>query len=155
MANSMAWLAAGRPVQQAWEALVLLEGATSHGLDPADYPTDALGRALQAARQGQEPPLVLGLPLEQALTSTFQHYLRDLHQGRIDPQQVHENFRPARRASYDAKEALEHALITDQLSWAVQQAAPQLPLYEQLRSTLARYRQLVGHLANAPLPLAR
>ncbi len=156
MANSMAWLAAGRPVQQAWEALVLLEGATSHGLDPADYPTDALGRALQAARQGQEPPLVLGLPLEQALTSTFQHYLRDLHQGRIDPQQVHENFRPARRASYDAKEALEHALITDQLSWAVQQAAPQLPLYEQLRSTLARYRQLVGHSAwqtpLSPLP---
>lgn len=152
-ASGVAWLEDGRPVPQAWQALSLLEDAPSQGMDPADYPTVELRRAVEAAQEGQEPPLVQGLPLEQALTGTFQRYLRDLHQGRVDPQQVHENFRPARRLAYDPQQALNQAWASGQLEEAVQAAVPQLPMYPQLRETLASYRQLVGHTAwQTPLP---
>lgn len=152
-ASGVAWLEDGRPVPQTWQALGLLEDAASQGMDPADYPTVELRRSVQAAEEGQAPPPVQGLPLEQALTGSFERYLHDLHAGRVDPQQVHENFRPARQLAYDPVQALAQAWASGQLEEAVQTAVPQLPMYQQLRETLANYRPLVGHAAwQTPLP---
>ena len=146
-ADGPVWFDAGRPTAQAQQAVGLLADAASHGLDPSDYD----GALLQQALAGAQP----GLPadaearLSQALTLAMQRYLGDLHDGRIDPRHIHHDFDLARRPPFDAAQLLR-SLPPDA---AVRAAVPQLPLYEQLREQLARYRARAGDPAwGKPLP---
>ena len=146
-ADGPVWFDGGRPTAQAQQAVGLLADAASHGLDPRDYDGAALQQALARAQPGLQADAEARLSL--ALTLAMQRYLVDLHDGRIDPRQIHHDFDGARRPSFDAAELLR-SLPPDA---AVRAAVPQLPLYEQLREQLARYRALVGDPAwGQPLP---
>ena len=146
-ADAPAWFEAGRPGVQAQQAVQLLADAASHGLDPRDYDSAALRQAVARAQQGV--PADTAARLEQALTLAMQRYLGDLHDGRIDPRGIHHDFDVSRRGPFDALQALR-TLSPDA---AARAAAPQLPLYEQLRELLARYRALAGDAAwRKPLP---
>ncbi len=141
------WIEAGRPSAQAQQAVALLADAASHGLDPRDYDAAALQHAL--AQTQQEGPAAATDALAQALTLAMQRYLGDLHHGRIDPRSLHRDFGVARREPFDAARLL-HELAPDA---AVRAAAPQVPLYQQLRVQLARLRALSGDPAwREPLP---
>jgi murein L,D-transpeptidase YcbB/YkuD len=149
----VAWFEGGRPGPQARQAIELLVAAQSHGLDPRDYAADSLLQAVGRASEG--PPLessaIAGL--EQALTRALQRYLADLHDGRVDPRRIHQDFGPPRRDAFDAAAFLQAALAARRLPDAAREAAPQLPQYERLREALARYRALGDHPAWAqPLP---
>lgn len=144
------WLdASGRVLPQARVAIDLLADAASHGLDPQDYDVAGLAR-------------LLGRPLameqdadaaDQALTQAFEHYLSDLHRGRIDPVELGQRYRHRRRDSFDSAQALRSALQLQDPSLAVGEAVPQLPQYGRLRAALGRYRSLAGHPAwDLPLP---
>lgn len=127
------------------DAVALLADAGSHGLDPADYGAASLARALQAGT----PAPTLAPRLEAAL----QRHLHDLHVGRIDPRTIHHDFRPVRRAPFDAAAVLQQALARGRLADAVAAAVPPLPTYGLLRAALARCRALAGDAAWAtPLP---
>ena len=145
--GGLRWLAGGRPGPLARETLALLAAAPEHGLQPQDYGVEALQRALAAAHQGPAPDAAAAARLDGALSAAMQRFLRDLAEGRVDPRQVHQHFRPARRAPFDAAAALDAALAAGALAPAVQRAAPALPLYGQLRAALARCRALAGHVA--------
>lgn len=146
-AGEPAWFDAGRPSAHAHQAVELLADAASHGLDPRDYDGAALQQALARAQSGL--PADAEARLSQALTLAMQRYLGDLHDGRIDPRRIHHDFNLSRRAPFDAAQLLR-SLPPDA---AVRAAVPQLPLYEQLRTLLARYRALAGDLAwRQPLP---
>ena len=84
----------------------------------------------------------------------MQRYLGDLHDGRIDPRSIHHDFNASQRAPIDAAQLLRD-LPPDA---AVRAAAPQLPLYGQLRELLTRYRALADdaawRLLLPPLPAA-
>jgi murein L,D-transpeptidase YcbB/YkuD len=147
------WFAGARPSPLAREALALLAAAGEQGLVAQDYGVDVLQRALAAAQQGPAPDAAAAARLDEALTAAVLRYLVDLSAGRIDPRQVHQNFRPARRAPFDAAAALDAALAAGSLAGAMQRAQPALPLYGQLRSTLAACRALAEHAAwREPLP---
>jgi len=151
-APPLPWFEGERPGAQALQAVELLSAAASHGLDPRDYDAPALQQAVLAARSG---PVAAGAPapLSQALTTSMQRYLGDLRYGRIDPAQVHQRFTPPPRAPYDAAAALQSAFAQRRLAQVVDEAAPQLPQYQQLRQALAQYRLLAEHPAWAqPLP---
>lgn len=146
-ADESPWLSQGRPSAQAHEALALLAEAPSHGLEPRDYGLD------QLRQWAAQPDPAAQARLSQGLGEAMQRYLRDLHLGRLDPRQVHNNFEPPRRQDFDAAARLQQALAAHQLAGAVRAAAPQLPLYEELRQALAELRALGAHPAWAqPLP---
>lgn len=143
----------GRPNAQARLALALLADAPSHGLVAEDYQTPALAQLIEQADREPLPDGARQSRLAQALTAALQRYLRDLHQGRLDPRQVHHDFEPPARNGFDADALLASALQTRRLSEAVQAAAPQLPLYGQLRQALAQLRATRDTAAwDAPLP---
>jgi murein L,D-transpeptidase YcbB/YkuD len=146
-ADALPWFDGGRPGAQAQQAVELLSDAASHGLEPSDYDSAALQQAFSRAQQGLPPDAAA--KLAQALTLAMQRYLGDLHDGRIDPRSIHHDFDASRREPFDAAQALR-SLPPDA---AVRAAAPQLPLYDQLREQLALYRARAGDAAwREPLP---
>lgn len=153
-ADGPLWFEGGRPGEQAHQAIQLLGAAASHGLEPQDYNADALRQAIATAAARSAPMEASKvMRLEQALTDAMQRYLGDLHNGRVDPRQIHHNFRPARRDAFDVPSALRAAIAARRLPEAAAAAAPGLPLYERLREVLARYRALGDDAAwRQPLP---
>ncbi|PXW99444.1 murein L,D-transpeptidase YcbB/YkuD [Sphaerotilus hippei] len=132
------WFDADRPNAQALQAVELLGAAADQGLEPADYQVDTLRRAVAQA----VPDEAAATALAQALDWAMVRYLSDLHGGRVDPKRIHHDFTPPRRGEFDAPARLQAALAARRLPEAVREAAPPLPLYEALRSELARYRTL-------------
>ncbi len=147
------WFDGPRPGPQARRAVEFLAASASQGLEPQDYAAGALEQAITQAAQGPPPTPSAIERLDLALTTAMQRYLTDLHEGRIDPRQIDQDYAPPRREPFDAPAYLAAALAAHRLSEAVHEAAPRMPLYEHLRDALARYRGLVGHPAwQTPLP---
>jgi L,D-transpeptidase YcbB len=131
------------------EAVALLAQAPTHGLEARDYATAALAERV-VAQAPSAPDAALDRDLHEALL----RYLNDLHAGRVRPREIDHAFAADRlQPRFDAAAALHAALALQDLSLAVQQAAPALLQYERLREALARYRTLVLHPAwREPLP---
>lgn len=143
LAGAAGWVEASRATPLAREAVALLADAGSHGLAPADYDAAVLTLALEAPLPG----------FDARLEGALQRYLHDLHFGRVDPRTIHHDFRPVRRAPFDAAAVLQQALASGRLVDAVARAAPPFPTYGALREALQRYRALGAHPAWAtPLP---
>ncbi len=152
-ADAAAFTETGRPTRLAQQAVAVLADAFAEGLLPEDYNAKQLTQAVADAKQGA--PLDAGTAgqLDSALMTELQRYLSDLHSGRVDPRQVQANFKGKPFARMDPVTFLETALENPQLGESLRAAAPQLPLYADLRDALAQYRGLVGHSAWAkPLP---
>ncbi|MEO7953886.1 MAG: L,D-transpeptidase family protein [Polaromonas sp.] len=141
------WLDGERPGPQARQAIELLAAAATHGLAPQDYNASALGQAVAQAAQGAAPQAAAMARLEKELTTAMVHYLRDVHLGRIDPQEIHYNFSSPQHEAFDAAAYLQTAVAARRLPEAAAEAAPRVPLYARLRDSLASYRELVNHPA--------
>ncbi len=151
--NGGRWFEGGRPTPQALEAVELLLGAASHGLEPEDYGASALQQRLAGAAQGAplEPDAIA--PLDQALTRGMERYLSDLYRGRVDPRRLHQDYSVAWARDFDAAAALQGALSAGRLSASTRDLWSRLPVYERFREALARYRALGEHPAwKVPLP---
>lgn len=147
------WFIDGRSTVAAQQAVAVLAAADADGLDPRDYGAPALVRVFDAARQGAAVDPANQTRLDATLTDALLHYLRDRHDGRIDPRQVHARFAVTRTLLALTPEALRQAVTEQRLGEALQQTAPQLPMYDSLRRALAQYRQLGQHPAwQSPLP---
>ncbi len=147
------WFDGLRPGPLALQAVERLATASSHGLDPRDYETERLRLAVVQALQGPVPETAAAERLALDLTAAMQRYLVHLHNGRVDPRQVHHNFALPRQDDFDAAAVLLAALAARRLDQAEQAAVPRLPLYERLRGALARYRALADHASwRQPLP---
>lgn len=152
-ADGLLWFSGGRPDPQARQAVELLAAAATHGLEPQDYNAKELLQSVNQASQGATPEPATIARIEPALTAAMERYLADLHTGRIDPQRIHLNFDSPRLDKFDPQIYLRDAVAQQRLALAAQEAAPRLPLYEQLRKALAHYRALGDHPAwGQPLP---
>jgi murein L,D-transpeptidase YcbB/YkuD len=147
------WFDGERPGPQARQAVSLLLDASSHGLRPDDYAAAALQQAVERAALGAPPDADSARRLDLGLTLAMQRYLGDLHGGRVDPRALRIDFEPADRAAFDAASVLRDALRSGRVGELPREVAPRLPLYEQLRGELARYRALAADAAwRTPLP---
>ena len=147
------WFDGERPAPAARQAVELLLAAPAHGLVADDYAAAALQQALARAAQGPAFDAAARERLAQGLTMAMQRYLADLHDGRVDPRQIHHDFNTSRRARFDAAAQLQAALQVGDLNAAERAATPPLSQYAQLRDALARYRTMVGDAAwRVPLP---
>ncbi len=152
--SPVGWLGPdGRPNVEAQQAVALLAGAASHGLEPQDYAVAELQQAVARAGLSPSDDEAGGRQLARGLSLAMQRYLGDLHRGRVDPRRIQHGFDASRGDGFDAAARLRAALRSGQLEQAADAAAPQMPMYQQLRDALAHYRSLVDHAAwQPPLP---
>ena len=152
--EGFAWIADGRPNQEAHQAVSILLGAAADGLEPDDYGAGGLEQALAEAEAldaaGQRA-------LEAALTRAMTRYLADLHGGRVDLRVIQPGQRFERDNGFAPAEVLQAALAAGRLPEAVREAAPAQPDYPGLRRALGWYRELAedplrGGLWQTPLP---
>lgn len=153
--EDLLWFEDGRPSREARQAVEILGRATADGLVPDDYGAETLSRAVEWAAVAGAADLSAAW-LDAQLSLAMQHYLADLHGGRVDPRLVDENYDPTSPTPFDPAAYLRSAVRAHRLAEAVRQAAPSSPLYANLRAVLAEYRKLAGHPAWAarlpPLP---
>lgn len=126
------WLDEGQV--QARLALRLLDDATTHGLDPRHYDTEALADKLGRAREA-----AVDTAFERELSAAMLQFLADLHLGRTDS--PYRNA-PGTLSGFDLVEYLRRAVNDGRLAQAVDSAAPAIPLYRRVKDTLAQYRAL-------------
>ena len=95
-AEAASWInAQGTLRPQAQQALATLQKSAGEGLHPADYGVTALAQALQQA-QGQSLTPEQAASLDQRLNQSVERYLKDLHNGRVDPRVLKENYNDSR-----------------------------------------------------------
>jgi murein L,D-transpeptidase YcbB/YkuD len=138
------WFRDGRPTAEAVQAVAILEAAAAEGLSAERFNAAALGRALLAAQEAEGLPPEAVLRVDRDLTVAMTGYLADLHFGQIDPRRIQENFTPRAADSFDPAAHLRRAVMDGRLPEAVLEAAPQYPLYVELRRVLAQYRQMAA-----------
>lgn len=128
------WLAEGR--ERARLALRLLRNAGEHGLDASRYGTEELAYRLESVHD----PVAIGA-LDRDISTAMLQYLAELRFGRVAS-----GYRPGTDAhgptDFDPVEHLRQALAEGGLEQAVESAAPAIPLYGRVKSTLAHYREL-------------
>ena len=146
-ANTLLWFSDGRPTPTARKATDLLASAAEDGLNANDYGADLLRNAIENAANGPSPDNDALIQLDRALTSATRRYLADLHSGRIDPQQLEENYSRVSWSGFDPDALLISAIADDRLPEAARSAQPPLAQYRELREVLARYRVLTGNPA--------
>lgn len=140
------WFARGKPRPQALELLEALRRAGEHGLDPADYHTEEIARALSSRelsyRERGDAVRASAL-LSQALAA----YARDLRISRQTETvfYVDEGLIPT---APDPAGLLASGTLKERL---VSLHAENLP-YENLRAALAQYRATWGRLPDLAVP---
>ena len=138
---SLLWFRDGRPGRPAREAVHALLTADSHGLRPDDYDAPRLTGLLAEVDAGRlTEPADLAL-LDGALSIGMLRYLSSLHQGRVNPENLHLGFNLAPTA-LDAASVLREAIERDDVSGTVERTAPRFRQYERLRRVLTEYRRL-------------
>jgi len=158
MADGVPWVdAGGRPTADAREALALLTAAGEDGLDPADYDAAPLAARAALLEGSTATPAPTDAPaaaarFATALDAAMVRFLRELHEGRIDPLAMGYPMEP-RRDRHDFAGLLHEAAAAHRLPALVAELRPQVPLYAGLRAALPRYRALAADRAlAAPLP---
>ncbi len=139
-AEGPVWFSDGRATPEAIEAVRILQMADGDGLNPDDYAARALA---QAVNQAAPSPLDGQAALARKLTRSLEHYVADLHAGRVAPRDVHAAFTPSVKL-LDPAAYVRDAVASHGLTAAMRAAAPQFPLYVNLRQALAQYRQLAS-----------
>ena len=141
----------GRPSRDARDALALLTAAATEGLDPEDYCASAL-TALAASLDAVTLQTSEIAAFDLGLSANTLRYLRELHQGRIDPRAI--GFRMSGPADdHDFAGLLRSAVMGHRVPGLASDLTPQLALYGALRDALARYRSLAADpgVQNPPL----
>lgn len=154
--GGLLWFDGGRLREEAVQAVEILSAAADEGLEAEDYDAAGLARALDEAGRGDTDE-VAKVGLDAALTDAVERYLADLHHGRVDPGRINENSTVAPASGFDPAGYLRDALAGGRLAEALRAAAPQMPLYGELRKALQTYRRLAADADvraawQAPLP---
>lgn len=145
------WLdALGRPSATAREGLRLLAGAADDGLMPNDY--RAADLTLQAARLADGGDAVAAATFARSLEAGLHRYLRDLHQGRVNPARLGFRLGTLPRATPDYPALLSGVAGPEELVSVAAGLRPRLSQYRHLRAELARYRALASANGWPPLP---
>ena len=134
------WFVDGHPTADAVEAVQILKRAGVDGLNPDDYSADFLAQAVNKASQVPISGVDESI-LSDGLTGAVEHFISDLHYGRVDPRHVHASFAiPSKQL--DPQTYVREAVASHTLRTVTRAAAPNVPLYEGLREALAKYRKL-------------
>lgn len=143
---SLSWFSGNRPIRQTQQAIVLLEQAALHGLNPADYDIDSLAQQLDQANRGQLDSAQVA-QLNERMSRTMREYVKDLKNGRVDPSSVKQNFNRTPIGDVEADVLLHNAIQQNNLANLPQSITSPIPMYDSLLQALAHYKTLADHPA--------
>ena len=150
-AEDFLWFEQDQPKAVALQAVGILTRSYEDGLNPQDYDAEELAQAIVA--ESTRLPVETFAWLDQWLTQSMVQYLDDLYFGRVDPEQIGQNYSAPSRNGFEPFSYLLRALDAQRLSEAVSEARPRIPFYANLREALAQYRKLAADPdLQAPLP---
>ena len=141
-ASSLPWCRDGRPTDLATQAVALLRGAAEHGLVSSDYDAEVLAGSLQRLRASPEPAAEATARFERDLAAELEHFLMDVHRGRVDARQAGFDYHPGER--HRIAEVIAEAAARGDLADALAEVEPAYPQYHRLVAALPRYRALDG-----------
>lgn len=149
------WFKNGQPTANTLVALDTLLDASSQGLDPKDYSASVLASRIQdAALSGALTHAHTLEDLSTQIKKALVAYVHDLNQGRLSPVVLKYQFKAPARSTFNAQAYIDHALSTNTLAKALEQAQPDAPLYDSLRTAMNQYRQMGTPAAwEHPLPV--
>ncbi|MFP5227495.1 MAG: murein L,D-transpeptidase [Acidobacteriota bacterium] len=135
------WIEVGKLTPKGQAILDALAKGSAKGLNPQDYDADLLAewaRRLQAAPD--DDPLAIA-KLDIAMTVDLMRYASALHQGRVDPREVH--FAIGSKDRLDPAAFVREYLDTTQsLSDLLARLEPPFSGYRKTLAALVRYHQL-------------
>lgn len=138
------WLGHEHAEKNIAAALALLEKASVHGLNPANYDAETLQQKLPSALK-LAPEAYHSLALyDTALSLSLLRFLHDLHYGRVNPQGINFNLKLREKKLADLPALITNSLAQDALSKLPLQVEPKLKQYQKLKQALAAYRQLAA-----------
>lgn len=136
------WFERGRPGADALLVLKTLADAEAQGLNPQDYHAAELSQAFQQTAQNHAEPAVVASRLDDQITEALVRYMRDLHQGRLNPDALQHRFKAPPLSTFNPRSIIASARIAGHLAQALNDAAPKVPMYEPLRATMNAYRAM-------------
>jgi murein L,D-transpeptidase YcbB/YkuD len=136
-----AWLARGKPNDEARDLLDALKGAEAEGLRPSDYHLLEITSGLQPRQGVREAPAAVDLEL--LLTDAFLLYASHCLAGRLNPETIDPEWH-ARRREVDLTAVLQDALARQRIGQSLAALLPPQPGYARLRAALSRYRAIAS-----------
>ena len=149
-AHAPLWLEDDRPTARADQAIVLLERAGDEGLQASHYRVADL-KSLQASVKTGQATADQKARLDVTLSFAMARFVSDIRVGRVSPSAAGVNFDIGAALSM-VPGLVDRALGREPLDAVVAAARPPVPLYQQLRKVLPRYRALATRDSGARLP---
>lgn len=139
------WVQQGRPTPQAQELLNAMREAEVFGLDPRDFAPDLTRIEAQRTLRNDAA-------FDELVTKAATRFVRELHEGRIDPQAAGYVL-SRRREKFDAGAALRQLSVTANVGSTLATFEPDSAQYHALKRTLDRYRHIpASSFELPPLP---
>ncbi|MDD2864824.1 MAG: L,D-transpeptidase family protein [Methylococcales bacterium] len=138
------WLDYPQSEKNIADVLALLSNATSQGLNPEDYSVNLLQQKLafvQLLKSDAYTDLAL---YDTALTVSLVRFLHDVHYGRINPHSLDFKIKLRTKKDLDLPQIIKTALDEGSVSQLALKVEPTFPQYQQLRSALATYREMMS-----------
>lgn len=148
--EQMLWFRDGRLVEQAPEALSILQKAGLYGLRPADYEVRVSPEDIEAVRTGHADAGARQR-FESALGTAAGRFVTHLHSGRISPASAGFNL-PGPRRDFDAPRAVQQLASSRNVAATVASLEPAPLPYKRLKEALAQYRTLAKRPTLTHLP---
>lgn len=149
------WLGHEHSEKNIADALTLLEKASEHGLNPANYDAETLKQKFPSAlKLGPEAYEATAL-YDTALSLSLLRFLHDLHYGRINPQGINFNLKLREKKLADLPVLIKDSLVQDTISKLPSLVEPKLKQYQKLKQALATYRRLAAESQPYQLTLTK
>lgn len=139
--NQLLWLGANRSATNIDELLAILGNAAADGLNPYDYDADVLKANVGMALSIPQTSVNELAKFDTALSIALLRFTNDLHQGRVNPQQLSYPTPFGRKAPLDLASLIKQTIDNHGLAQLPQQLQPKFKQYQQLKQVLAGYRQ--------------
>ncbi len=139
-APPVTWIADGRPIDQAKDAIELLSTADQHGLDPRWFHVDRLQSQWQRVSYAASAEEIE--QFDRDLTTQMRAYIKILKNGRISPALIKNHYSKRPFSDTDADLFLSSAIAQDNLKPAVKSLTDSIPMYNSLMQALVIYRGL-------------
>lgn len=131
------WVKEGKATDQALQLRQILKAADQHGLDPQNYWTPLLERVFQQVNLSRQRTF------EILASDALIRYAQDLSRGQIlDPDLIDEDIKMLRKNQKLIPSIAEILKGSSDLRQDLEKLAPQNPLYQSLKETLAHLREL-------------
>jgi len=140
-------------LQNVTDLLNELKHIEEDGLNPEDYhlPTLLIQKLHIEQSESPEPSLLADYDI--LLTDSLIRLISHLYFGKVDPENLHPNWRMTRRINdTDTIEEIEKTLRSNQLANALKKIRPRLKSYNPMRAALKKYRDIQNAGGWAPIP---